>query len=232
MTNPTPEQVEAARAEYDRSEDMCAALVAAAGTPVSGSTSDGHHTFDELYDYRMLYNVHAAHGWLAAGIPVVKSWKHSDGDLCFGGGWFIVTATLPTGQVSNHYKAEHWGLFAVPEIDLPPEYDGHTPQDAAERLRAAAGVTPPGPRVELLREAREEFLPHSNDVWALDLVARLANALATPPRLDEAKLAEAIAEELNTDGWIAEEWSNGKLNATARRLVDFAVMPVLRGGGQ
>lgn len=30
MIDPTPEQVEAARAEYDRTEDMCAALVAAA----------------------------------------------------------------------------------------------------------------------------------------------------------------------------------------------------------
>ncbi|GAA1323238.1 hypothetical protein ACFSWE_15635 [Leucobacter albus] len=125
-------------------EKICNALEATAGAAVSGSTSDGHHTFDELYDYRMLYNAHAAHGWLVAGIPVVKSWKHSDGELCFGGGWFIVTATLPAGQVSNHYKAEHWGLFAVPEVDLPPEYDGHTPQIAAERLRAAAGAAPGG----------------------------------------------------------------------------------------
>jgi len=101
-------------------------------------TSDGHHTFEELYDYRMLYNAHAAAGWLAAGIPVVKSWHHSDGELCFGGGWFIVTATLPTGQVSNHYRSQHWDLFAVPAVDLPPEYDGHTPAEAAERLRHAA----------------------------------------------------------------------------------------------
>jgi hypothetical protein len=114
--------------------------LAALTTPqeVTGSTSDGYHTFDELYEYRMLYNAHAAHGWFAAGIPVVKSWKHSDGESCFGGGWFIVTATLPAGQVSNHYKAEHWGLFQVPEVDLPPEYDGHTPQIAAERLYAEA----------------------------------------------------------------------------------------------
>ncbi len=124
-------------------------LVAAQGAApaVSGSTSDGYHTFDELYEYRMLYNAHAAHGWLAAGIPVVKSWRHSDGEACFGGGWFIVTATLPSGQVSNHYKAEHWGLFKVPEVDLPPEYDGHTPHDAAMRLRveaehAAQGAAP------------------------------------------------------------------------------------------
>ena len=100
-----------------------------------GEASDGHHTHRELYEYRMLYNAHAAHGWLAAGIPVVKSRRHSDGEPCFGGGWFIVTATLPTGQVSNHYRDDRWDLFDVPAVDLPPEYDGHTPADAAARLR-------------------------------------------------------------------------------------------------
>jgi hypothetical protein len=98
---------------------------------------DEYHTMRELYEYRMLYNAHAAHGWLAAGIPVVKSRRHHDGELCFGGGWFIVVATLPTGQVSNHYKDDHWSLFDVPEVELPPEYDGHTPQVAADRLLSA-----------------------------------------------------------------------------------------------
>lgn len=111
-------------------------VLEAAGTPpINGKTSDGHHTFDELYDYRMLYNAHAAHGWHIAGIPVVKSWHHSDGEPCFGGGWFIVTATLPTGQVSNHYRAEHWEIFNIPEVHTPPEWDGHTPTIAAQRLR-------------------------------------------------------------------------------------------------
>lgn len=103
----------------------------------SGETSDGYHTHNELYHYRMLYNAHAARGWVAQGIPVVKSWRHADGDLCFGGGWFIVTATLPTGQVSNHYEAKHWDLFDVPWVPRPPEWDGHTPEDAADRLEAA-----------------------------------------------------------------------------------------------
>ena len=60
--------------------------------------------------------------------------RHSDGELAFGGGWFIVVATLPTGQISNHYQAEHWEQFQVPEVDLPPEYDGHTPAEALDRL--------------------------------------------------------------------------------------------------
>ncbi|MGN8049567.1 WDGH domain-containing protein [Curtobacterium sp. 22159] len=103
-------------------------------TSVAG---DEHHTLDELYDYRLLYNALAANEWAAHGTyPVVKSWRHSDGEECFGGGWFIVVATLPTGQVSNHYAAEHWELFAVPAVATPPEYDGHDPADAARRMRA------------------------------------------------------------------------------------------------
>jgi hypothetical protein len=111
-------------------------------TEDTSQISDGHHTFEELYHYRMLYNAHAVHGWLAAGIPVVKSWKHHDGEDCFGGGWFIVVATLPTGQVSNHYKAEYWDMFQAPEVVLPPEYDGHTPAVAAQRLQAALQLMP------------------------------------------------------------------------------------------
>lgn len=99
---------------------------------------DGYHTHRELYRYRMLYNAHAAHGWLAAGAPVVRSWRHSDGEPCFGGGCFIVSATLPSGQVSNHYPAADWEMFGlVPVVERAPEWDGHTPADAADRLAAA-----------------------------------------------------------------------------------------------
>lgn len=98
---------------------------------------DGYHTHAELYRYRMLYNAHAAKAWADKGVAV-KSWRHSDGELCFDGGWFVVVATLhPHGQVSNHYEAEHWDLFDVPEVERAPEWDGHTPAEAADRLAAA-----------------------------------------------------------------------------------------------
>ena len=98
---------------------------------------DEHHMKLELYAYRMAYNAHAAKGWLASGIPVVKSWRHSDGELCFGGGWFIVVAQLSTGQVSNHYAAENWYFFTIPEVFVAPEWDGHNPRQALERLMFA-----------------------------------------------------------------------------------------------
>lgn len=106
-----------------------------------GELSDGYHTHNELYEHRMMLSLHAVHAWLAAGYPVVKSWRHSDGELCFGGGWFIVVAKLPLqGQVSYHYQEEHWGLFDIPEAETPPEYDGHTPADVTHRLKASSYI--------------------------------------------------------------------------------------------
>jgi hypothetical protein len=101
-----------------------------------GEVSDGYHTFNELYRYRMLYNA-AFFNLLARNgqVEVCKSRRHSDGEKCFGSDdWFIVMAILPTGQVSNHYKSKYWDLFDVPERETAFEYDGHTPNEAADRL--------------------------------------------------------------------------------------------------
>ena len=97
-----------------------------------GEISDGYHTFNELYKYRMLYNA-AFFNMLPKDI-VHKSKKHHDGEECFGGGWFIVMANLPTGQISNHYELKDWDLFQIPEKYIADEWDGHTPQEAADRL--------------------------------------------------------------------------------------------------
>lgn len=108
-----------------------------------GSLSDGYHTFDELYEFRKMYNAVLFNEWGNPGFDILgvkynvhKSWKHYDGELAFGGGWFIVSAMLPTGLISNHYKAEDWDLFKVPEVDKALfEFDGHTGADVLERLK-------------------------------------------------------------------------------------------------
>ena len=97
-----------------------------------GEVSDGYHTFNELYYYRMLYN--AAFFNCLPKEWVHNSKRHHTGEECFGGGWFIVMANLPTGQVSNHYELKDWDLFKVPEKEFADEWDGHTPQEAADRL--------------------------------------------------------------------------------------------------
>jgi hypothetical protein len=118
------------RAEADKM------LAAIADCGAAGSVSDGYHTFDELYEYRKLYNAALFNEWALLGIhDVHKSTRHSDGEECFGGGWFVVVATLPSGQISNHYKMGDYHLFRVPEREKAIEWDGHTPKQAAERLR-------------------------------------------------------------------------------------------------
>lgn len=104
--------------------------------PITGETSDGFHTFDELYDYRMLYNALVFNEWARySRFDVHKSKRHHDGELCFGGEWFIVVATLPTGQISNHYRLADWDKFHVPARIRATTYDGHTPAQAADRMR-------------------------------------------------------------------------------------------------
>lgn len=131
---------------YKEIETKRALLNRVEGSPVTGSTSDGYHTFDELYEYRLLYNAALFNSWFKSGeVSVAKSWRHSDGEEIFDGHWFIVVATLPgIGQISNHYPEKDWDLFDIPVVRKAPEYDGHTPQDAAYRLRKyIEGTTPP-----------------------------------------------------------------------------------------
>jgi len=110
-------------------------------TEINEDTSDGYHTFKELYEFRKAYNVALFNQWGSILVDfklkydVHKSWKHHDGELCFGGGWFIVMAVLPTGQISNHYPASDWDLFKIPEVEKAKyPFDGHTGQDVIDRL--------------------------------------------------------------------------------------------------
>lgn len=102
-----------------------------------GEISDGWHTFNELYEFRKIYNACLFNEWAKLGLyDVHKSLKHNDGELCFDGGWFIVVAILPDGQISNHYKVEDWNLFSVPEVEKAKyEFDGHAGADVLERLK-------------------------------------------------------------------------------------------------
>ena len=123
------------------------------GVVIDGNTSDGYHTFNELYDFRKAYNA-AFFNELASGdkCSVHKSWRHHDGELCFGGGWFIVVAVLPQGQISNHYEAKDWELFSVPQTERALfEFDGHTGSDVVKRLKAYT-ATPPRTWVGLTDE--------------------------------------------------------------------------------
>lgn len=96
-----------------------------------GEMSDGYHTFNGLYYQRMvlfaaLVKAHKDKAW--------KSWKHEDGELCFGGGWFIVGIDTPEGSYTYHYDKMYWNLFECEELPTAKHWDGHTEKDVTRLL--------------------------------------------------------------------------------------------------
>ena len=106
----------------------------------TSSIHDGVHNFKTLYEIRKAYNAALFNEWgqqWDIKYDVHKSWKHNDGEWCFGEEkrWFIVSAMLPTGLISNYYKAEDWDLFQIPEVEKAKyKFDGHDVEDVIKRL--------------------------------------------------------------------------------------------------
>ena len=92
-------------------------------------------TNQELYDFRLVLNALLFNEWAENGkYEVYKSKRHSDGELCFDGEWFVVVAILPSGQVTNHYHLKYWDYFKIPSYEkVKDEFDGHTSTDVLIR---------------------------------------------------------------------------------------------------
>lgn len=116
--------------------------------PITGDTSDGYHTFNELYDHRArLFSVvvrdHREIAW--------KSRLHHD-DTMYDG-MFIVGVETPQGQATYHYDIDpYWDIFDCKELVRAPEWDGHTPEQAISRI---ASLRPSCDRDALLAPAEE-----------------------------------------------------------------------------
>ena len=101
---------------------------------VSGSTSDGYHTFDELYEHR-----HWLFLSLMKAVPE-RAWAsrlHSDGSSFDG--WFIAGIELSDGkQISYHLPDRLWSDIEHLGVQTtsPPHWDGHLGDNVITRLRA------------------------------------------------------------------------------------------------
>ena len=96
-----------------------------------GEVSDGFHTFNSLYEQRMilfaaLVKAYKDKSW--------KSYRHEDGEYCFGGGWFIVGIDTPEGSYTYHYENKYWDMFDCTDLPRAKHWDGHTEADAEVRL--------------------------------------------------------------------------------------------------
>ena len=104
--------------------------IAELGSEINGETSDGYHTFNELYHHRaVLFSVivrdHSKRAW--------KARKHHDGTMYDG--MFIVGIETPSGQATYHYDLDpYWDMFDCEEREFAPEWDGHTPDEAIARI--------------------------------------------------------------------------------------------------
>ena len=116
--------------------------------PITGDTSDGYHTFNELYDHRaklfsVIVQCFKDRAW--------KSKLHHDGTMYEG--MFVVGIETPLGQATYHYDIDpYWNAFDCQELIRAPEWDGHIPEQAISRI---ASLRPSCDRDALLALACE-----------------------------------------------------------------------------
>lgn len=115
----------------DTERERINAICEVAGVAEIDDLSDGFHTFRQLYYQRMM---------LFAAIvrqnkdKAWKSLRHEDGELCFGGGWFIVGIDTPEGSYTYHYEDNYYSLFDCEELERGKHWDGHTEKDVTRLL--------------------------------------------------------------------------------------------------
>lgn len=96
---------------------------------INGETSDGYHTFNELYEHRFILTK----ALFNSDKPnCLKSKKHHDGTMFDD--YFIVGISTRQGLATYHYHISKWDDFQCEEVESFPEWDGHSASDAIERI--------------------------------------------------------------------------------------------------
>lgn len=106
---------------------------------ITGSTSDGYHTFDELYEHRVTLWIalcrKCAESHRLADDLVWRSKLHSDGTSYPE--WFVLGMFYEPGdQITYHLPLYLWNEtdFAK-DLDRAPDFDGHTAAQVLERIK-------------------------------------------------------------------------------------------------
>ena len=100
---------------------------------IDGQTSDGSHTFAELYDHRRALTA----ALIATGkFPAWRSHQHHPEDSPCYPGYFIVGIELPTGTITYHYAHQYWDDFhwGTDDLDHAPRWDGAPSSSTVRRL--------------------------------------------------------------------------------------------------
>lgn len=155
-----------------------------------GDFSDGSHTFNQLYYQRMmlfaaLVKLHSARAW--------KSYRHEDGELCFGGGWFIVGIDTPEGSYTYHYQNKDFDLFKCQELPTAKHWDGHTEEDVV-RLLSLPPVALPDEKTALAMAAGSYAIRRAKRYFGASYMWDVHGQSGGPKELSFAAAAEILAD--------------------------------------
>lgn len=166
LLNDSPEQV-----SYSREDAAdCIRYIDAADVE---KMSDGYHTFADLYEQRLILSAALAknnpHAW--------KSKRHEDGNVPFGGGWFIMGFDTDEGCYTYHYELKDWDLFQCKELDKGKPWDGHTSKDVRRLLSIPAADVAPVVHGHFVHDGPR--FAHGVDWWHCSNCGRLASGVET-----------------------------------------------------
>jgi len=98
---------------------------------VDENTSDGYHTFKELYEHR--HALFCALSKMYNGMKI-KSRLHDNGTMYDG--WFVAGIATDVGLIDYHLPISWWDKFEGEEHERFITFDGHTPNDVLQRLKS------------------------------------------------------------------------------------------------
>lgn len=111
-----------------------------------GEVSDGYHTFNELYEHRIIlylalckclfdsYTEYVTH-FNKMKNPIWRSYAHSDGSVWDG--WFLLGIETEKGkQITYHLPTKYWDECGYADtLEKAPEFDGHTSAEVLQRIK-------------------------------------------------------------------------------------------------
>lgn len=104
---------------------------------VDDDTSDGYHTFGELYEHRLVLTSLVVNllETLDPG-SCFKSRSHDDGTM-FEGMFIVGVKCLDGTYATYHYDdtPENWNMFSCEELPFAPKWDGSTPDNDLRKLK-------------------------------------------------------------------------------------------------
>lgn len=108
--------------------------------PNTNNISDGYHTFEQLYEHRIVLFIALA---LAISVSndhsqrnaIWRSEKHSDDSVWEG--WFLLGIGIKEGkQITYHLPMSYWkDCEFAHTLERAPDFDGHTSEDVLQRIK-------------------------------------------------------------------------------------------------